>query len=312
MKSVRLDDSKGKPALVEVELPVPQPGPDDILIRVHAAGVTPTELIWYPTTHTKTGEPRLHAVPGHEFSGVVAALGEKAGAFDVGQEVYGCNDWFSDGATAEYCLAQPSTIASKPASLRHVEAASVPIGALTAWQGLLDRAKLRVGERVLVHGGSGAVGIFAIQIARRAGAHVITTASSRNAEFLRQLGAEKVIDYQTERFEELVREFDVVFDGVGGETLQRSWNVLKPTGRLVTIAAESNATADERTKAAFLLVTPNQKQLTEIANLIDRGELKPCVDAVLPLAQAPAAYLGTALRPSGRGKMVIDVIGGEA
>ncbi len=304
-----LDDSAPSRSLVARDAVVPQPGTDEVLVRVHAAGVTPTELSWYPTTHTKTGEPRLHAVPGHEFSGVVATVGSAVAGFQNGDEVYGMSDWFLDGATAEYCLTTPISIARKPDRVSHAEAATVPIGALTAWQGLFDRTKLQQGETVLVHGGAGAVGVFAIQLARAAGARVITTASARHREFLTQLGAERVIDYKTERFDELVQDLDVVFDGVGGETLQRSWNVLKAGGRLVTVAASGESTtADDRANAAFFIVEPNSNQLTEIAARLEQGTLRGFVDALVPLEQASAAYLGRINRRNGYGKVVVSVI----
>ena len=188
MKALRLSDSAKPTALVEDNMPQPEPRAGELLVQVFAAGVTSKELLWYPTTHNKNGEPRSRAVPGHEFSGVIAAAGEDTAGFDIGQEVYGMNDWFADGAMAEFCITQPSSIARKPSSLTHVEAASVPIGALTAWQGLFDRARLQAGERVLVHGGAGAVGLFAIQLARIHGAHVTTTASSRNHAFVVAVG----------------------------------------------------------------------------------------------------------------------------
>jgi NADPH:quinone reductase-like Zn-dependent oxidoreductase len=307
MKAVCLNFSGPAPALVERELPIPANGPDEVLIRVHAAGVTPTELSWYPTTHARTGEARLHPVPGHEFSGVVEAMGGNASGFNVGHEVYGMNDWFSEGATAEYCVTLPSSIALKPPGLSHAEAASVPIGALTAWQGLIERTELRPHERVLIHGGAGAVGVFAIQLAKRIGAQVFTTASSRHAEFLLQIGADHVIDYKNERFEDLLRDLDVIFDAVGGETLRRSWSVLKPGGRMVTIAASGEEARDDRTKAAFFIVEPNQNQLAEIAHLLDRGGLKTFVDATVPLSQASAAYLGAVQRRHGYGKVVVAV-----
>src|SRR5215475_3495201 len=189
MKVMCLADSGATAVLAEESVPQPQPGRGELLIQVHAAGVTSKELLWYPTTHTKSGERRSRAVPGHEFSGVIAAIGEDTAGFEIGQEVYGMNDWFSDGAMAEYCITQPSSIAQKPTSLTHIEAASVPIGALTAWQGLFERARLEAGERVLVHGGAGAVGVFAIQLARFRGAHVVSTASARNLAFVAGLGA---------------------------------------------------------------------------------------------------------------------------
>jgi NADPH:quinone reductase-like Zn-dependent oxidoreductase len=308
MKAMRLIGTGASRALQECDLPAPTPSDEEILIRVHATGVTPTELLWHPTNFTKEGKPRQDAVPGHEFSGVVEAVGDRAGGFYLGQAVYGVNDWFADGATAEFCLTTPSSIAPKPARLSHAEAATVPIGALTAWQGLMDRAAVSEGERVLIHGGAGAVGVFAIQLAKRAGAQVFTTASSRHREFLQQLGADHVIDYKTERFEEHLRDLDVIFDGVGGETLQRSWAVLKSDGRLVTVAAEGEDTKDDRTKAAFFIVEPKYAQLVEIAHLLDRGKLKTFVDATVPLQRAGEAYFGATERQHGYGKVVVEVI----
>jgi len=308
MKVMRFNDSSAEPGLIAGTASVPRPGPGELLVRVHAAGVTPTELLWYPTTQTEDGGKRTGAIPGHEFSGIVEAVGRDVDPGLAGGEVFGLNDWFDEGATAEYCVAQASSIAPKPNRLSHAEAASAPIGALTAWQGLFDRARVRAGERVLIHGASGGVGIFAVQLARWAGASVIATASARNAEFLRQLGAEQVVDYRSERFGEHVSDVDVVFDGVGGTTLERSWNVLKPAGRMVTIAADSEGAHDERTKAAFFIVEPNRQELSEIARLLDCGDLMTCVDGVVPLAQASAAYLGAAGRQLRRGKVVITLI----
>jgi NADPH:quinone reductase-like Zn-dependent oxidoreductase len=307
MKTMRLSASAQPPVLLEETVPQPQPRRGELLIRVYAAGVTPTELLWYPTTHSKNGEGRSHAVPGHEFSGVIAAVGEDTVGFAIGQEVYGMNDWFADGALAEYCLTQPTSVAPKPPRLTHVEAAAVPIGALTAWQGLFDRARLQAGERVLVHGGAGAVGVFAIQLARFRGAQVTATASARNLAFVSQLGAAQVIDYQAVRFEDNVRNMDVIFDTVGGETLQRSWAVLKPGGRMITSAADSETTTDDRVKQAFFIVEPNHTQLTQIGSLLEAGDLQPVVDAVLPLTRASEAYTGEVRQRRGCGKLVVAV-----
>lgn len=307
MKVMRLSDSGRPPLLVEDDAPRPQPGRGDLLVQVSAAGVTPTELLWYPTTHNKDGGKRSRAIPGHEFSGLVAAVGEEAVGFEIGQAVYGMNDWFADGAMAEYCVAQPTGVAAKPKRLTAVEAASVPISALTAWQGLFDRAKLQAGQHVLVHGGAGAVGTFAIQLARLRGAHVTATASAWNHEFVTELGAERVIDYRAVRFEETISGMDVVLDTVGGETLQRSWSVLKPGGTMITIAADSETTSDERVKQAFFIVEPNQGQLTRIGELLDAGALHTVVDAVLPFDRAAAAFAGEVPSRLGRGKMVVAV-----
>jgi NADPH:quinone reductase-like Zn-dependent oxidoreductase len=309
MKVWRDNGSPEAPGLLQAEVETPKPGPGELLIRVHAAGVTPTELFWFPTTHRKSGEPRSHAVPGHEFSGVVAGIGAGVAApFEVGQEVFGMNDWFADGATAEFCCTLPSAVAPKPVRLSHVEAASVPIGALTAWQGLFERTGLRTGERVLIHGGSGGVGVFAIQFARQRGADVLTTASARHRDFLVGLGARQVIDYRTERFEDAARGVDVVFDAVGGQTLERSWAVLGPGGRLVTIAAESEESSDERTEQAFFIVEPNQTQLRLIAEQLDSGRLRPVVESVVPFDQAGSAYTRPPTQRRGCGKTVVAVI----
>jgi NADPH:quinone reductase-like Zn-dependent oxidoreductase len=183
----------------------------------------------------------------------------------------------------------------------------VPIGALTSWQGLIDRAKLEPGERVLVHGGAGAVGLYAVQLAHIRGARVITTVSTRDIDFVKRLGADQAIDYKASRFEKEVQDVDVVFDAVGGDTLERSWGVLKPAGRIFTIAADSEGTADQRVKDAFFIVEPNQKQLVEIAKQLDAGRLRTFVKTTVPLNEASAAYSGAVTDKSGYGKIVIAV-----
>jgi NADPH:quinone reductase-like Zn-dependent oxidoreductase len=291
--------------LAEADVPVPAPRDGEVLIRVHAAGVTPTELLWSPTTQNKDGSPRNRAIPGHEFSGVVAALGKDIKDFSIGDEVFGMNDWFVDGATADYCTAPATILAHKPKCLTHAEAAAVPIGALTAWQGLNDHAKLQAWERILVHGGAGAVGTFCIQLARHRGAKVIATASTRNVGFVSRIGADQVIDYAMDAFDRIVRGVDVVFDTVGGETLRRSWSVLKPGGRLVTVAADSENTNDAREKNAFFIVEPNHKQLTEIGEMLESGQLRVFVDEEVPFSSAAAAYNRETKRSLGYGKTVI-------
>jgi NADPH:quinone reductase-like Zn-dependent oxidoreductase len=305
MRRMRVSDAAPAPVLIEEHVPQPQPQRGDLLVRVYAAGVTPTERLWYPTTHTKDGEKRRRAVPGHAFSGVIAAVGGETVGFEIGQEVDGMHDWFADGAMAEYGVTQPSSVAHKPPCLTHVEAASVPIGALTAWQGLFDRARLQAGEHVLVH-----VGIFAIQLARLHGARITATESARNLAFVAELGAEQVIDYRAVPFEEHVSGMDVVFDTVGGDTLQQSWGVLTPGGRMITIAAESETTTDTRVKQAFFIVEPNREQLIRHGDLLESGTLHPVVDAVLPLTQAAAAYTGEVRERRGRGKLVVTVAHG--
>lgn len=291
MKAIRLHTRGGPEAFVVEEAPRPSPGPGEVLVRVHAAAVTPTELVWVPTWTTRTGEPRpFPIIPGHEFSGEVTGVGPGVTDIAEGDAVFGMNDWFRDGTQAEYCLARAVDVAPKPLSVDHAATAVCPISALTAWQGLVDRARVAAGQRVLIHGASGGVGLFAVQLARLRGARVIGTASAANLDFVRRLGADEVIDYRAQRFEDVVRDVDVVFDTVGGETLDRSWGVLKPGGTLVTVAASSEHTQTERVRDAFFIVEANRTQLAEVARLIDSGELRPIVGAVFPLARARQAY----------------------
>jgi len=302
---VKLIRRTGSGTVVLGDGPQPKPARGEVLIRVSAAGLTPAELGWYPTTHTRSGEARVDAVPGHEFSGVVAEAGDGVPSPAVGSEVFGMNDWYAGGAMAEYCTAPASAVVPKPGRLSHTEAASVPISALTAWQGLFDRGRLQPGERVLIQGGSGGVGTFAIQLARMHGAYVVTTASARNREFVASLGAQETIDYQNSRFEDRAKNMDLVFDTVGGDILNRSWEVLKQNGRMITIASAVEDSTDPRLNNAFFIVEPNQRQLAEIAALIDRGRLRTFVDTVVPLSQAPDAYAGRIPRQR-RGKIVVD------
>lgn len=281
---------------------VPEPADGELLIRICAAGVTPTEKLWYPTTHCRDGSPRANAIPAHEFSGIVAALGTGISGYRPGDLVFGMNDWFADGAIAEFCKTEPASIAAKPSSLSHAEAASTPIGSLTAWQGLHYHAKLRKSQRVLIHGGAGAVGLFAVQLAKLQGAYVIATASLANIDFVKQLGADEVINYQERCFEE-AGKVDVIFDTVGGETLERSWNLLGPDGRLVTIAADAESSNDPRVKKAFFIVEANGEQLAYVAELFDSGVLKAFVKAEVPFENADRAYAGSIMgRP---GKLVV-------
>jgi NADPH:quinone reductase-like Zn-dependent oxidoreductase len=274
-------------------------------VRVRAAAVTPTELLWAPTWTTRASKPRpFPIIPGHEFSGEVRALGSGVNDVAVGDAVFGMNDWFGDGAQAEFCVARSADVAPKPTSIDHVTAAVVPISTLTAWQGLVERAKLSRGERVLVHGAAGNVGLFAVQIAHAIGAHVIGTASGHNLEFVRSLGADEVIDYRARSFEDAVTVVDVVFDTVGGDTLARSWGVLRLDGTMVTTAADAEHTREQRVKDAFFIVEPNLEQLTRISRMIDAGKLQVFVGAAFPLQEASQAYAPKPLL--GKNVLVVD------
>ena len=308
MRAFQVDGSAANVPVSLNEVPVPSPVAGQVLIEVHAAGVIATELLWYPTKHRENGDPRVHAIPGHEFSGTVASIGEGAAGFAPGDEVYGMNDWFWEGATAEYCLTVPSSIALKPRSLTHIEAATVPISALTAWQGLFDRAAIQPGERILVQGGAGAVGLFVVQLAHRHGTHVTATASSEDISLVQSLGADEAIDYRASRFEDGLVSVDVVFDTVGGSTRQRSAAVLKPNGRMISIAAEGESTTDPVARAAYFIVEPNQAQLIEIGRLLDRGQLKTFVKGVVSFKEAGLAYTGAVPDKRNSGKFVVEIV----
>ena len=307
MKVMRLADTQSA-RLVEATLPQPKPGPGQVLVRVSAAGVIRTELEWYPTSHTKSGEPRSGAVPAHEFSGVVAAVGDGVTTVAPGQAIFGMNDWFDEGALAEYLLAPASSLAPAPRTLTPIEAATVPISALTAWQGLFEHGHLHPGDRVLVHGGAGGVGLFAVQIAHMHGAHVTATGAPRNFDFMRRLGAREVLDSRGRPFEEVLTDkFDIVFDTIGGDTIARSFALVKPERFAITITSDHEDAVDPRVRNAFFIVAPNNRQLMEIAGMIDMAKLRTYVDAVVPLAEANEAYTGSPAGRRNHGKLVVAV-----
>src|SRR5437667_11448919 len=237
MKAIRIHDRGSPDHLVYEDVPQPHPDPGEVLVRVYATGVIANELKWDETYQTKAGSPRALPIPGRDLSGVVEAVGHGVTAPARGNEVYAMLDYGCDGAEAEFTIALPKELAPKPRTLDHVQAAAVPLTALTAWQALFEHACLGEGQTILIHGAAGGVGVFAVQLARHAGAHVIATASARNHDFLRELGADEIIDYTTTRFEDVVQRVDVVFDTVGGDTLQRSWQVVKPGGVLVSVVS---------------------------------------------------------------------------
>jgi NADPH:quinone reductase-like Zn-dependent oxidoreductase len=245
--------------LVYEEAPVPVLEPGDALIKVHAAGITPTELSWSATYTTRQGVERLPIVPTHDVSGIVEAITSGVSEVRIGDEVYGLADFWRDGAAAEFVAVRATDLAPKPRTLQHTQAAAVSLSALTAWQTLFDRAELRSGQRLLIHGAAGGVGTYVVQFARWRGTYVMGTASARHATFLRDLGTDDVIDYTKGRFEDQIREVDVVLDTIGGDTLERSWGVLRRGGVLVTLAgtvSEEKAAACG-VKGVFLIVKPN-------------------------------------------------------
>lgn len=310
MKAIRIHGRGGPDHLVYEDAPQPRPGPGQVLVRVYATGIIANELKWDETYQTAAASPHTLPIPGRDLSGVVEEVGPSVTTLVKGSEVFGMLGYGRDGAEAEYTIALPNELAPKPSRLDHVQAAAVPLSALTAWQALFDQAHLAAGQTVLIHGGAGGVGVFAVQLAHWAGAQVIATASARNRDLLRELGANETIDYATTRFEEVVHGVDLVFDTVGGDTLQRSWQVIKPGGVLVSIASPPpSATSVKRhdVRFAWFVVEPNQEELNQIGTLIDAGQLRPIVDAVFPLAQARQAYEQVA-KGHTRGKVVLRVV----
>lgn len=289
------------------ERPVPKPDPDEVLIRVRAAGVITDELDWEPTTQKADGSPRSNAIPTHEFSGDIAACGEGVKSFAEGQAIYGMNDWYQEGALAEFTVAPTASIALRPKSLSYEQAATVPIGALTAWQALTTHGHLQPQQRVLIHGGAGGVGFFAVQLAKSLGAYVIATASEDTIPFVKSLGADQVIDYRATHFDQQLRDINLVFDTVGGETLIRSWNVLGPGGRVVTAASDIPDDAPQKIKDTFFIVQPDGKKLAEIASLLDAGTLRTFVKAVVPLQDAEQIYNHSIPSAQRYGKIVVAI-----
>ncbi len=310
MKAIRLHGRGGPERLVYEDVPQPHPGQGEVLVRVYATGVIASELSWDETYETKAGSKRVLPIPGRDLSGVVEEVGPGTPTLTKGSQVYAMTGYGRDGAEAEFTIALPSELAPKPRTLDYVQAAAVPLTALTAWQALFDHASLVAGQTVFIHGAAGGVGVFAVQLAHWAGAHVIATASARNRDFLHELGANEVIDYTTTRFEDGVHDVDLVFDTVGGDTLQRSWQVIKPGGVLVTIV--SPQPSFEKAKAHgihpfWFIVEPNRDELIQVGTLIDSGHLRPIIDTVFPLAQARQAYEQGA-RGHTRGKIVLRVV----
>jgi len=309
MKAVRIHKYGGPEVLVYEDAPFPQPGNSDVLVRVHAAAVNPVDWKIREGYLKDMLHHKLPLVMGWDVSGTVEAVGPGVIRFKPGDAVFSRPDIMRDGTYAEYVVIRETDAAHKPNSIDHLHAAAIPLAATTAWQSLFDAAGLSTGQTVLIHGAAGGVGSFAVQLAKWKGAHVIGTASARNHDYLRWLGADEVVDYRTVSFEETVRDVDVVFDTIGGDTQARSWKVLKRGGILVSILnpPSPEKAAAHGVRQAFVFMQPNAAELAEIAALVDAGKLKAMVETVLPLADARRAQ---ELNQTGhtRGKIVLKVL----
>ena len=291
MKAIRIHEPTGISGLAYEEVPEATPMLGDVLVKVAACGITHTELDW-PLWTCRAGHQRTSIIPGHEVSGVVAALGFGTAGIAVGDEVYGLTDQLRDGAAAEYVAVEARNVAPKPQTVDHVRAAAVPRAGLTAWQALFDHGKLAKGQTVVIHGAGGAVGSMAVQLARWADAEVIGTGRSRARPLVTELGADRFVALDADRLEDLAGQADLVFDTIGGEVLARSPILLRPGGTLVSVATQPPAGRDDLSDVVFIrfIQEASRAQLIELARLIDQGHLRPQVGAVYPLAQAAEAY----------------------
>jgi NADPH:quinone reductase-like Zn-dependent oxidoreductase len=300
MQAVRFHDYGGPEVLVYEAAPRPQPQADQVLIRLIAAGVNPADWVYRSGVYKEMMPLPFPYTPGFEGAGIIEAVGADVTAFQVGQSVFG----IVSGGYAEYAVALAANVQLKPSNLTFDQAAAVPMGALTAWKTIED-ANIQAGQRVLVHGAAGGVGLYAVQFARLKGAHVIGTASANNAEFVRSLGAHEVIDYNAVRFETAIRDLDVVIDTVGGEIIERSWQVLRPNGVLITVAArltpEQGQAHGVRAASSGRASLDN---LQKISEMLASKQVTPVVGSIFPLAEARQAHeLGQTRH--GRGRIIL-------
>ncbi|CAM4141550.1 hypothetical protein F901_02898 [Acinetobacter dispersus] len=312
------------------EQPKPSISKDSVLVKVHAVSINPLDLRVLEGEFKAILPVKFPFILGNDFAGVVAQVGSNVTQFKVGDEVYAKTDL--NGAFAEYTIVQQSSLALKPQNISMEHAASLPLVSLTAWQALVEIAKLRSGQKVLIHAGSGGVGSIAIQLAKHLDATVATTTSSKNTRWVRELGADIIIDYKTMDFEQELKEYDVVLDTQGGKTLEKSLNVVKRGGRIISISGPPDRAFAEAIKAnwllkfiipllswsirnkakkrditySFLFMQPNGSQLSQIAELVEAGKIKPIIDKEYPFSQMNEAlqYVNTGRT---KGKVVLKM-----
>uniref|UniRef100_A0AAU2UZN6 NADP-dependent oxidoreductase n=1 Tax=Streptomyces sp. NBC_00003 TaxID=2903608 RepID=A0AAU2UZN6_9ACTN len=309
MRAIGQDSLGGPDVLKIIETPRPVPGPAEVLVRVRAAGVNPTDW-WHRATGGLAGAAPIRL--GWDVSGVVEATGPGVALFQPGDEVFGMPRQPAPAGTyAEYVVSPARHLTIKPPRLSHVEAAALPLAALTAWQALVDTADVRPGQRVLIHAAAGGVGHLAVQIAKARGAHVVGTARAANHDFVRGLGADEVVDYTRTDFTTAARAIDVVIDTIGGDYGPRSLRTLRPGGIIVSLAspAEAHLAAEARAlglRSTFMITEADQAGMKEITSLAGSGLLRVRIDTVLPLEQAAKAHeIGETGRTTG--KIVLTV-----
>jgi len=306
MKAIVIHEYGGPEVLKYEDVPRPEPKENEALVRVIAAGVNPVDALIRTGKYAKFFGTTLPLIPGYDIAGIVEKTGAKITKLKAGDSIYAYVLW--GGGYAEYAVATEGEATAKPKSLNYIEAAAVPLVALTAWQALIDTAKLSAGQTVLIHGGSGGVGSMAIQIAKARGAKVIATASTSNQELLKQLGADVAIDYTKTKFEDVAKDVDVVLDSVGKDTLARSYGVVRKGGIIATLVAQPDQAELDKNgiRGAAISVKPNASELAEITKLIEEKKIKPVVSQVLLLTEALKAQEQAATHHT-RGKIVLKI-----
>jgi NADPH:quinone reductase-like Zn-dependent oxidoreductase len=308
MKAIVIHEYGGPEVLKYEDVRRPEPKDDQLLIRVAAAGVNPVDGMIRAGMFAKDGDRAFPIILGGDIAGVVDKVGSNVTKFKAGDPVFAYASLDNGGGYAQYAVTTQRETAPKPKSLTYAEAAAVPIVALTAWQALIDTAKLSAGQTVLIHGGSGGVGSFAIQIAKARGAKVIATASTANQDLLKQLGADTAVDYTKQKFEDVAKDVDVVLDSIGKDTLARSYGVVKKGGFIVSLVARPNQAELDRhgIRGAALSVDPNSDELAEIGRLIDEKKIRVIVSQTFPLSEAIKAQEQVATGHT-RGKIVLKI-----
>jgi len=288
MKAIQVHAYGGPDVLELEEVPRPQPAPDEVLVKVYASGVNPVD--WKIRQGYR--QHPLPFIPGWDVSGVVEEAGRNVTDFRTGDEVYGRPDTSRNGSYAEYITVKAIELGRKPTSVDHIAAAAIPLAGLTAWQALFEHAQLKKGQKLFIHGASGGVGTYAVELAKWKGAYVIGTASAQNLSFLKELGADEAVDYHTKNFEKQFTDIDVVFDTIGGDTQKRSLQMLKPGGILVTtLKVEDEAAFKQKgVRITGMLTTSKKENLEAIAQLVDDGFVKPIISKILPLEAAEEAH----------------------
>lgn len=302
MKAIRYHDYGGPEKLSLEEIPVPEPADGQVLVKVIASAVNPWDWKMRSGFYKAHIPAKFPMIPGIEGAGTIAGIGTGVTGFEIGQEVYGP----FMASNAEYCISPASETSPKPEILSFEEAAAVPVTSQAAYSSIVEIGGLQKGQSILIHGGAGSVGVLAIQIAKWKGAYVYTTGAADNLDFLHSIGADKVIDYEAERFENVVRDADVVLDTIGGETGERSWQVLRKGGIMVTIVAQASPekAAQYGVRSAYRSSGISKEGLLQIQALFNEGKIEPVVRKIFHLPEAAAAH---ALGESGvgRGKIIL-------